>query len=110
MLAKKYRFSLKKEGKYLRSDGKTTYTPICKMIIRKKETGAPRFAFIVSKKTNKSAVKRNYIKRKINEAIHQLIKDISPVDALIIANKECETATVEQIKTVIKKNLNNKSK
>lgn len=58
-----------------------------------------RFAFIVSKKTDKRATVRNRIKRILSESVRHLLPSISPtIDGVFIGNKalaQCSQAETE---------------
>ena len=101
MLKKIHRLPLRKEGKQFYQEGQTLYSPLFKVIKKENKEGINRFAFIVSKKIDNSAVIRNRIKRKLRAVAQKLISNNPPLDVLIIANKNClDTKPVEIEKTL----------
>ena len=69
MLSKKYRFHSRGGVKYVYSHGKTIRTPKMSLVFVKNVRGFTRFGVVVSKKVEKSAVKRNRIRRRVYEAL-----------------------------------------
>lgn len=69
MLNKKYRFHSRGGVKYTYKNGKTVRTPKLALVFNDNPRGFTRFAVVVSKKVNKSAVGRNRIRRRVYEAI-----------------------------------------
>ena len=69
MLSKKYRFHSRGGVRYVYQKGKTIRTPKMSLIFADNKRGFTRVAVVVSKKVEKSAVKRNLIRRRVYEAI-----------------------------------------
>ena len=69
MLARKYRFHSRGGVRYTYAHGKTIRTPNLSLIHNDNSRGFQRFAVVVSKKVEKSAVGRNRIRRRMYEAI-----------------------------------------
>lgn len=69
MLSKKYRFHSRGGVRYVYKHGKTLRTSKMSLIFTKNTRGFTRVAVVVSKKVEKSAVKRNRIRRRIYEAL-----------------------------------------
>lgn len=69
MLSKKYRFHSRGGVQYTYKHGKTIRTPKISLIHNANDRGFQRFAVVVSKKISKTAVGRNFIRRRVYEAI-----------------------------------------
>ena len=69
MLNKKYRFHSRGGVRYVYQNGKTIRSSKMSLVFAKNSKGFTRFAVIVSKKVEKSAVKRNFIRRRVYEAL-----------------------------------------
>ena len=69
MLSKKYRFHSRGGVRYVYQHGKTLRRPKMSLTFTKNTRGFTRIAVVVSKKVEKSAVKRNRIRRRIYEAL-----------------------------------------
>ena len=69
MLSKKYRFHSRGGVRYVYQKGKTIRSPKMSLVFVDNKRGFTRFGVVVSKKVEKSAVKRNYIRRRVYEAI-----------------------------------------
>ena len=69
MLARKYRFHSRGGVRYTYQKGKTIRTPKLSLIYAHNDRGFQRFAVVVSKKVEKSAVGRNRLRRRLYEAI-----------------------------------------
>lgn len=69
MLNKKYRFHSRGGVKYVYRHGKTLRRPDLSLVFCDNPRGFTRFAVVVSKKVNKTAVGRNRIRRRVYEAI-----------------------------------------
>lgn len=69
MLSKKYRFHSRGGVRYVYKYGKTLRTPKMSLTFTENTRGFTRVAVVVSKKVEKSAVKRNHIRRRIYEAL-----------------------------------------
>ena len=69
MLSKKYRFHSRGGVRYVYQKGKTIRTPKMSLVFVRNTRGFTRFGVVVSKKVEKSAVKRNRIRRRVYEAL-----------------------------------------
>lgn len=69
MLNKKYRFHSRGGVRYVYQKGKTIRTPKMSLTFAENSKGFTRVGVVVSKKVEKSAVKRNRIRRRIYEVI-----------------------------------------
>jgi ribonuclease P protein component len=68
--------------------GKRIVTPSFHCLVRKSTT--PDFAIIVNKKIQKSAVKRNRIKRIIRASMTKLLPTLPfPMHCLVVVKKDC---------------------
>jgi ribonuclease P protein component len=89
MLTKANRLNLDTDIKRLLKSGKTFFLPqyIIKFEHSKQEQA--RIGFVVSTKVDKRAVKRNQVKRRMREAVRELLPKIEVgYSLLIIAKKE----------------------
>ena len=71
MLNKKYRFHSRGGVRFVYQNGKTIRSAKMSLVFAENTRGYTRFAVIVSKKVEKSAVKRNYIRRRVYEALRK---------------------------------------
>lgn len=69
MLNKKYRFHSRGGVKFVYRHGKTLRRPDLSLVFCDNDRGKTRFAVVVSKKIDKTAVGRNRIRRRLYEAI-----------------------------------------
>ncbi len=69
MLNKKYRFHSRGGVRFVYQKGKTIRKPGMSLVFLKNERHFTRIAVVVSKKVEKSAVKRNRIRRRVYEAL-----------------------------------------
>lgn len=69
MLNKQYRFHSRGGVRYVFQKGKIIRSPKLSLVFAHNPKGFTRFAVVVSKKVLKSAVGRNFIRRRIYEAI-----------------------------------------
>ena len=69
MLSKKFRFHSRGGVRFTYAHGKTIRTPKISLVYNDNSRGFQRFAVVVSKKVEKTAVGRNRIRRRIYEAI-----------------------------------------
>ena len=76
MLEKKYRFHSRGGVRYVYQKGKTIRLPKMSLVFADNTRGFTRFAVVISKKIEKSAVKRNRIRRRVYEALRLNIDSI----------------------------------
>ena len=69
MLSKKFRFHSRGGVKYVYQKGKTVRSPKMSLVFTENARGFTRMAVVVSKKVEKSAVKRNRIRRRVYEVL-----------------------------------------
>ena len=69
MLSKKYRFHSRGGVNYVYKNGKTVRRAKMSLVFCDNARGFTRIAVVVSKKVEKSAVKRNRIRRRVYEAL-----------------------------------------
>lgn len=76
MIEKKYRFHSRGGVRFVYQNGKTIRGPKMSLVFCENTREFTRFAVVVSKKVNKTAVVRNRIRRRVYEIIRQNIDDI----------------------------------
>jgi len=104
MLPKTYRLPLKTELNRLKKDGQIFQGKFFGLLLSSGNSSADtsRFAVIVSNKIDKRAVKRNKIRRLINEALKSLWPKIrTGVEGVFLVKKTATEATFEEIKNEI---------
>ena len=102
MLNRKFRFHSRGGVRYVYQKGKTIRKPKMSLVFVDNERGFTRVAVVVSKKVEKTAVKRNKIRRRIYEIVRKNFdlvpkkKDyifvIFSKDVLTMSNDELEKA------------------
>ncbi len=108
MLAKKHRLAGRNLLEEVKSKGTLYQSNSFGMIVLKqKETGPSRFAFIVSTKISKKAVDRNRITRRLREAVKENIGEISEgTNVLFLAKKKIiekeESEITREMKLIFK--------
>lgn len=103
MLNKKYRFHSRGGVRYVYQNGKTIRSPKMSLVFAENKKGFTRFAVIVSKKVEKSAVKRNFIRRRVYEALRKNIELIpKKVDYLfVVYSKEIGEMPFSELEGVL---------
>ena len=96
-LNKKNRLKKKKDFEGVFKGGKAVRGNFLFAKYLKNDLGFPRFAFIVSSKVSKKAVVRNRIRRVLSDISRTRLKEIGPVDAILIADKRIIEAPREKI-------------
>ena len=76
MLSKRYRFHSRGGVKYVYQHGKTIRRPKLSVVCCENKKGFTRFAVVVSKKVEKTAVGRNRIRRRIYEVLRRNLEMI----------------------------------
>ena len=71
MINKKYRFHSRGGVRWVYQHGKTVRKPQMSLVFCENTRGFTRFAVVVSKKVDKTAVKRNRIRRRVYETIRK---------------------------------------
>lgn len=103
MLNKKYRFHSRGGVKYVYQKGKTVRKPGISLVFCDNTRGFTRVAVVVSKKVNKSAVKRNRIRRRIYEAV-RINFDKVPRNRdyiFVVYNRKIETMGFDEIEKLL---------
>ncbi|MCJ7804290.1 ribonuclease P protein component [Patescibacteria group bacterium] len=106
MLPKTYRLPLKTELNRLKKDGQIFQGKFFGLLLSpgNLNNDTSRFAVIVSNKIDKRAVKRNKIRRLINEVLKSLWPKIKTgVEGVFLVKKTATEATFEEIKNEIEK-------
>ncbi len=110
MLPQKNRLKLNRDFSKVFKTGHSYYGRFVGVKLKENEKNDSRFAVVVSSKINKSAVKRNFIKRKIKEIIAEINKYcIKPCDCVIIVLSDIKENDFKNVKKEIIrifKNLN----
>jgi len=104
MLPKKNRLDLKREFLQIKKSGRIIGGESFNFLFQKKATNfcPPVFAFVVSKKIEKKATKRNKIKRLLSEAVRSFLIQIRPgVKGVFLVKKEILGKNLTEIKTEI---------
>ena len=103
MLKKKYRFHSRGGVRYVYQKGKTIRSPKVSLVFVDNAKGFTRFGVIVSKKVEKTAVRRNYIRRRVYEILRKNIDSIPKKrDYLfVIFSKEVGTMPVSELEKVL---------
>ncbi|MBQ6393758.1 ribonuclease P protein component [Candidatus Saccharibacteria bacterium] len=105
MLNKRFRFHSRGGVRYVYKHGKTIRTAKVSLVHTKNTRGFQRFAVVVSKKVNKTAVGRNRIRRRVYEAI-RLYKKTHDFSAkkdfiFIIYSKDFLTMDFKELESTI---------
>lgn len=105
MLNKRFRFHSRGGVQYVYRHGKTIRSTKASLVYAKNTRGFQRFAVVVSKKVEKTAVGRNRIRRRIYEAI-RLYKKEHNFDAksdfiFIIYSKDFLACDFSEVKEVV---------
>ncbi len=84
MISRYHRFHGYNALTYVYKNGRTIRGPFHAVKFTPSKRGAYRLAVVVSRKVNKSAVRRNRIRRKIYEAVRRLEdKELLPTDIVV---------------------------
>ena len=105
MLSKKYRFHSRGGVKWVYQHGKTVRSPKAALVFAPNERGFTRFAVVVSKKVEKTAVGRNRIRRRIYEVL-RLNFDLIPKKTdyvFVIYSKEIMKMSFSELEGVLGK-------
>lgn len=106
MLPKKNRLVKKEDYEKVWKYGKSLFEKIVSLRAQKNNLNISRFGFIVGLKVSKKAVKRNRIRRQLQEIIRLKIKTIKPgYDILIVALPKILDKKYWEIDEVIEKGL-----
>lgn len=105
-LAKKYRLKDKKNFDEVFRRGKTVKSSFFFIRFIKNKLTHSRWAIAVPNKVAPKAVKRNYIKRLVQEALREKENFKKSIDAVVIALPSIVDKRLEEIKSEIKKTTN----
>lgn len=106
MLPRKHRLPLRTELKRVKKKGTLIQGRLFSLLVshQPKKNQLSRFGFIISTKIHKKAVKRNRVKRLLNEAILGLMPKIKlGFDAIFLAKKKIIGADLKEIEREVKK-------
>lgn len=111
MLPKKHRLNLRKESFFKKRKGLFFSTPLFGVSFIKEEKSQPaRFAFLVSKKIDKRATRRNRVKRLLAAAIREFLPQIKGgIKMVFIAKEEILDKDFFEIKREVEKFLKKNS-
>jgi len=103
MLPKKNRLDLKRELFWIRRGGRVINGEYFNFLFQKvADFCPPSFAFVISKKVEKKATKRNKIKRLLSEAVRNFLPQIQPgVKGVFFVKKEILEKKFTEIKAEI---------
>ena len=96
-LNKKNRLKKKKDFEEVFKQGKAAKGNFLFAKYRKNDLDYPRLAFIVSVKVSRKAVVRNRIRRILSDISRTKLKELHPIDMMLIANKRIEEASRDEI-------------
>lgn len=110
MLPKQHRLPLRKEFNQVKKQGQLFQGNLFSLLIARQYGSPPgckspsRFAFIVSKKIHKKAVKRNKIRRMLVGSVQAFLSEIkSGVDAVFLTKKVIIDKNFTEIKKEVKR-------
>ena len=110
MLNKRFRFHSRGGVRYVYKHGKTIRTSKISLVYTKNTRHYQRFAVVVSKKVEKTAVKRNRIRRRFYEAIRLYKTEnnyTTPVDHIfVIYSKDFLTCDFSEIQKTVSDLIN----
>jgi len=104
MLAYKYRFHGHNSLRYVYKNNKTVRSQaIVLKFTHNPKRKYPRFAVVVSKKTLKSAVGRNRIRRRVYEVLRTHLDEITPNSdvVLLVVSPELRTMPANELETSV---------
>jgi ribonuclease P protein component len=87
--------------------GKKIYLGEFSLSLTPTKVSIPRFAFIVSTRVSKLAVRRNRIRRLLSESVWQMIDEIKPADIVMTVRKDFSQHSQPEIKLLVKSVLQN---
>lgn len=103
MLSRKYRFHSRGGVRYTYAHGKTIRTPKMSLVYNDNSRGFQRFGVVVSKKVEKTAVKRNRIRRRVYEAIRAELPNynLKRDHIFVVYSKEVITMDFKELRALI---------
>ena len=105
MLNKKYRFHSRGGVRYVYQKGQTIRSPRMSLVFVENNRGFTRFAVVVSKRVEKSAVMRNRIRRRIYEILRRNFDSIpKKTDYIfVVFDKNILTMQNKEIEEIVSK-------
>jgi ribonuclease P protein component len=98
MLSAQYRLRKQKDFDIVYSKGRIVFGPLFNVRFLNIGSAPSKFAFVVSKKTEKTAVGRNRIKRRLREVVQRYITTIKPgFDIVINIKRSALSASYEEL-------------
>ena len=83
----------------VKQEGEIVHTPLFSVLYLENQKQGPKFGFVVSKKIDKVAVRRNKVRRRLAEAVRILLPKLrKDVYVLVLAKKSVKEADFDQIK------------
>lgn len=110
MLSKQFRLPTKHDFAKVKRRGRVIHHPFCIIsVLKRRDNGPSRFGFIVSKRTDKRATKRNRARRIFSEVIRLILKNQSeskPIipfsyDVVFVIKKPALDKNYEEIRAAI---------
>ena len=96
-LNKKNRLKRQKDFEGVFKQGKAAKGNFLFAKYRKNDLDPPRLAFIVSAKVSRKAVVRNRIRRILSEISRAKLRELHPIDMMLIADKRIAEASRDEI-------------
>jgi len=106
MLPKKNRLDLKEELLKIKKNGRIIGGWLFNFLFQKTAADfeSPAFAFVVSKKIDKRATKRNRVKRLLSDAVRNFLPQIQPgIKGVFLAKKEILGKSFAEVKEEVEK-------
>jgi len=102
MLVKKYRLPLRTEFYRIKKKGRLYQFSFFGLLVARNELSFSRFAFIISKKVHKRAVKRNRIRRLLREAVKEFLSQSRPgFDVVFLVKKNLIDQELSAVKMAV---------
>lgn len=103
MLNSKFRFHSRGGVRYTYQKGKTIRSPFMSLVYNHNDRGFQRFAVVVSKKVDRTAVGRNRIRRRVYEAIRAELDTFKiPQDSIfVVYDRRIATMDFMELKSLI---------
>lgn len=106
MLSKKHRLAKEKDFQEVFKKGKFFAEGFITARIKENKLDFSRFGFVITLKVSKKAVKRNLIRRRLQEAAKSFLGEIKPgYDVVAIPKADGENKTYQEIRDAFKKIL-----
>lgn len=108
MISRAHRFHGRNSLRFVYQHGRTVRGPLCSLkYVRNPRRRSYRLAVIVSKKVNKSAVRRNRIRRRLYEAFRTQLAGFSePYDMVVtVFNEELHSLPAPEVGRLVRAQL-----